>query len=72
MDIDHQPTQKRWITHVFLILCFQCVFFGSIFIVCYALFTLNLELCAFLVVVSAMQRLGRRWDFMIKMLNKYI
>lgn len=72
MDIDHKPRQKRWITHIFLLLFFQSVFFGSVFIVCYAVFTMNLQLSVFLIAVSALQRLARRSEFFINMVNKYI
>lgn len=71
-DYEHKPGPNRWIAHLFLIPFFQGVFFGSIGIVLYAIFTLNYQLAAFLAFVSVAQRYAKRSEFVIKLMNKYI
>lgn len=62
----------QWFTHLFLILFFQSVFFGSIFICSYAIVTLNIQLIIFLAVVSVLQRFGHRSELVISLVNKYV
>ena len=71
-DIDIRNGKNRLFTHVFLIIFFQSVFFGSCFIVNYAIFTLNWKLCLFLATVSFLQRFLKRSQLFIDMINKYV
>lgn len=71
-NLNHESTGNRWFTHLFLILFFQSVFFGSIFIVIYALATLDWKLGLFLISVSIAQRAGRRSELFISIIKKYV
>lgn len=70
--IDHKATKNRWIAIIYLIVCFQSVFFGSLAICVYALVTLNWKLALFLVLVSVLQRPLKRSQRVIDWVNKYI
>lgn len=67
-----KKNSMQWFTHLYLILFFQGVFFGSIFICVYAIVTLNFQLMIFLAIVSVLQRFGKRSEFVINMVNKYV
>lgn len=72
IETTQNATKNRWITHGFLILFFQAIFFGSVFTSIYAIISLNYQLIVFLVSVSILQRFARRSQTIIDLVNKLI
>lgn len=72
IEINHVSSHNRWIAHIFLILFFQGIFFGSIFICVFAIVTLNFQLMLGLGLFSLLQRFAKRSQSVIDLVNKYI
>ena len=64
--------KNRWITHIFLLLFFQCIFFFSALICGFAIATLNFELTLCLALISFFQQFAKRSQTFIDLVNKYI
>lgn len=72
LNFERKAGPNRWVAHLFLVPFFQGIFFGSIGICLYTIFTLNYQLAAFLALVSVIQRFAKRSKLVIRLMNKYI